>query len=309
MSPVNHLSRLYGLILESPFPLPGAITLASNFAEPDVIVRWEPETAWREILHTLGGQEDCPRFGKASDGSFCIEFKRAIQFVICPENHFITVVCPVSNLEFAPTVLVGIGMGLLLHRRGVLCLHGSVISINGRTFALLGESGAGKSTMAAALVARGGKLVSDDLAAVRWNGEFYHVEKGCANLRLEETAKNHILGRDRELMTAPWIGKMLWDTTAGNPGEGFLESPPKLDAIYSLGVQAEAEGVRMSAPLAPKQAMRELIGAWYPQGSTQLLTQERLNDILGLAQRIPVAKVSYPRRWDVLPQVVAALIQ
>jgi len=48
----------------------------------------------------------------------------------------------------------------------VLALHGSAVSLKGRAFIFLGASGAGKSTTAHALGARGLRLVSDDMVLV-----------------------------------------------------------------------------------------------------------------------------------------------
>ncbi len=59
--------------------------------------------------------------------------------------------------------------GLVLLRRqldGELALHGSAVAVDGRAVVMLGGSGLGKSTLAAALVAGGGELLADDAVAV-----------------------------------------------------------------------------------------------------------------------------------------------
>ena len=57
-------------------------------------------------------------------------------------------------------------MAVLLHVRGFLVLHASAIGFDGKGVIFLGEKGAGKSTMAAALLAVGGRLLSDDVVAI-----------------------------------------------------------------------------------------------------------------------------------------------
>jgi hypothetical protein len=52
-----------------------------------------------------------------------------------------------------------------LRSRGFLCLHGSSVTIGVDTLVFLGTSGAGKSTMARALVESGCRLLADDLTA------------------------------------------------------------------------------------------------------------------------------------------------
>ena len=67
---------------------------------------------------------------------------------------------------FARQCIVGPGLGVALHRRGRMVLHGSALDVDGKGLVLLGHKGAGKSTTAAALLARGHALLTDDLVAV-----------------------------------------------------------------------------------------------------------------------------------------------
>ncbi len=307
MTQARHLSRLYGLTIESPFALRGAKSLASTDEVPDVTIQWQPESAWREITTPLtSGPEagaDRPWLGLTREGELCVEWRRELQFVIKPSNDQIVVVCRPAKLEFAPTALIGIGLGLLLRRRGVLCIHGSALSINGRTITLVGESGAGKSTTAAALIVKGGTLVSDDVVALRSCGDDFVVEPGSTSLRLGQAAKTRILGSDLQLSTAPWVDKFLWDVPSEDRREPQAQ---RLDAIYLLGRAEGVEGVRPE-PLAPLLALRELIAALYPQGFSALLTQDQLTLLRAVAERVPVIVVRYPRRWDILPELYEVL--
>ncbi|MBK8375871.1 HPr kinase/phosphorylase [Sphingorhabdus sp.] len=55
---------------------------------------------------------------------------------------------------------------LLLAWRGLVPIHASAVSISGRGIMICGESGAGKSSLTAALVAQGAQFISDDLTVV-----------------------------------------------------------------------------------------------------------------------------------------------
>lgn len=302
-----HRSSLYGLTIESPFPLPGAFPLADGPA-PVVTIVWEAETAWREVIRPLpipSVEPDAPLLGEMADGALCIAWRRELQLVLAPSNDLVTVICTRAKLEFAPTVLVGIGLGLLLHRRGVTCLHGSVVSVGGRTIALLGDSGAGKSTTAAALVAEGGTLISDDIAVLRSDGGGFAVAWGCANVRLDAVATARILGSDRTLPTAPWVEKLLWDVSSER--QSHPQPAPRLDALYLLGRAAEDDAVAIAAPIPSAQALPRLVTCWYPQGFTPLLTQARFDGLRAIAEQVPMFELRYPRRWDVMPRLMAAL--
>jgi hypothetical protein len=69
-------------------------------------------------------------------------------------------------------------LAFLLRLRGVLCLHAAVVVIGGRAVAIAGPPGAGKSTIAMALAHRGHAILTDDVAAVVWQGGRPGVEPG-----------------------------------------------------------------------------------------------------------------------------------
>lgn len=85
--------------------------------------------------------------------------------------------------------LLGVACGALLHQRGVLPLHCTLVSISGRAIGFLGQSGAGKSTIAAHLQARGHQILVDDVCvAVPGESRRLVVEPGHGYLRLWEDA-------------------------------------------------------------------------------------------------------------------------
>ena len=58
-----------------------------------------------------------------------------------------------------------------MQQRGILCLHASTMDVGGRTIAIAGESGAGKSTTAMALRQRGHSVLVDDVTMLDQRGE------------------------------------------------------------------------------------------------------------------------------------------
>lgn len=304
MAVTASVCRLYGLTIESPFPLPGSVAVAHPGEAPDVTIHWEPESAWRSASVALT-EPDAeglrPRVGETAEGALCVEWRREVQFVFPPENDRIIVVCSRSQLTYVPAAVIGVGMGLLLHRRGLLCLHGAALHIHGRTIALLGESGAGKSTTSAALITRGAIPLSDDLVVLRPQDGGFVVEPGSAGFRLDEAATEQILGADTALPRLPWVDKLLWEAA---PEERTAQP---LDAIYLLGDAGDGDGVQIGPPLPPLTALRELMEAWYPPGLKPLLTQARLDDLRAVAERVPARIVRFPRQWDILPDLYEAL--
>ena len=88
------------------------------------------------------------------------------------------------HLPFARQCVVGPGLGVVLHRRGRLVLHGSAVEVGGRAMVLLGQKGAGKSTTAAALLARGHALLTDDLVVIDFDEGRPHCAPGPVQMKL-----------------------------------------------------------------------------------------------------------------------------
>jgi len=82
-------------------------------------------------------------------------------------------------------LLIGICFGELLRQRGFLVFHGSVVEVDGQTVAFVGNKRAGKSTSAAALLARGHEFLSDDIVAVRFDGATPMVTPGFPMFKFE----------------------------------------------------------------------------------------------------------------------------
>lgn len=83
------------------------------------------------------------------------------------------VLTPLPNIDpsiFSFAVL-GPVVALILHHKKFLTLHASCASMNGRAVAFMGDKGAGKSTMMAAVLASGHQLVADDIAAIKRHGK------------------------------------------------------------------------------------------------------------------------------------------
>src|SRR5260370_682608 len=76
--------------------------------------------------------------------------------------------------------LLGPALAVLLHQRGFLVLHASVLARNARALAILGDSGDGKSTLALLLCNSGWRLVADDQAVIEWTERGPAVHPGRA---------------------------------------------------------------------------------------------------------------------------------
>lgn len=79
--------------------------------------------------------------------------------------------------------------------RGLEVMHASGVVLDGEAVLFVGPSGVGKSSLAAALLRRGGSLLSDDAVALSLNGGALIAHPGSAALHLR-AAEEDRLGRD-----------------------------------------------------------------------------------------------------------------
>lgn len=87
--------------------------------------------------------------------------------LLIEDGHTITVVPgPAADEESLRLFVGGAGIGVVLHQRGQLVLHGSAVAIQGQAIGFVGAKGWGKSTTATALHRRGNPLVTDELLVI-----------------------------------------------------------------------------------------------------------------------------------------------
>lgn len=84
------------------------------------------------------------------------------------------------------TWLFGPALTMLCHQRGQPPLHAGVLDMDGRGVAVAGDAGAGKSTTARALMARGCRLLTDDQAVIDPHSR--RVYPGYPSMKLWESS-------------------------------------------------------------------------------------------------------------------------
>ena len=151
--------------------------------------------------------------------------------------------------------ILGPALGLILFQRGFLVLHASVVGRQGRALAILGNNGWGKSTVAAALHAKGYDLVADDVAAIAIGDDGPGVLPGFPQVKLWPEAAA-LLGETPEDLPLlhPGFDKRAWPAA-----RGFSLEVRRLDRLYVLA----AGSAPSIEPLEPRDACLELLAHWY----------------------------------------------
>lgn len=147
--------------------------------------------------------------------------------------------------------LLGPVMATLLHRQGRFVLHGSGLVVDGAVHLLLGDRGAGKSTTAAALIAAGLTLATDDIAGVSAEGPVT-VLTGYPGLKIAPEVADALLPDVQRLGTGgfPFPKARL-----------RLERPtlPPALPLGAMWLLARGEGAHKARRLSQVEAVPELM--------------------------------------------------
>lgn len=215
-----------------------------------------------------------------------------------------------SMLDDIPSVLQGPGLAAALHLRGVPMLHASVLAVEGGAIALIGAPGAGKSTTAAAFVARGFASMSDDLAALAIDGAAVRVQAGYPRLRAfadSAEAAGFVADDLPNVFFADVLGPKRYVELSAEQGT-FQPHALPLRAIYYLLPRILGKREPLIETLSTRQALPVLLQNLY---STRFLDHARrvplIRAIAGVAATIPVRAVQASDDLDALPRLVEAI--
>ncbi len=151
-----HHGLIYGLKVAAPFALPGP----AYAGPPDVVIE---EHACPDHL------EDALEVNAhlQINAQACLTRVPAMGSVLIERSGRIVIDCPQDMPQaWKLTLALGSGLGTYLHMIGRIPLHGMAWVENGNATLVLGRSGTGKSTLAAAMLHCGHTLLSDDVIPV-----------------------------------------------------------------------------------------------------------------------------------------------
>jgi hypothetical protein len=175
--------RVYGLAVRSDIELSGWPAAAVPSAEaPAVRIRRVTVSAPEPPAeaYTAAGRVEAGRVTFAIRGVARYDVERGSEVRVDPD--------PDARPEDVLLYLTGSVMGAILHQRGIFALHAAAVEVRGVAVAIAGPSGMGKSTLAATLVWRGGRLITDDIAVVEpLSADEVGVWPGAARVKLDAT--------------------------------------------------------------------------------------------------------------------------
>src|SRR6185436_12938258 len=121
-------------------------------------------------------------------------------WVVAPDGRTVTGAAPSGPRWRWERLVLAQALPLASVLQGMEVLHASAVSLDGRAVAFLGRSGAGKTTLATRLLARGARLVTDDVLALDTAGGHVRAHRGAAVARLDPREVRAIPAAERRAL-------------------------------------------------------------------------------------------------------------
>ena len=288
-----------------------AHTLASNIAlmwpqpsrsiQADITFAWKPpnfafshKLAW---LHHWFDRDGTNWLASARAGNgYLLRLPGLADFWLSLDGRE---VCGVPGRAFRPELLdqllINHILPFALTFKGLHAFHASASRIGDRAVLFLGDTGAGKSTLAAGMLARGFPPLADDCSVVACRNGSASVLPSHPTLRLWPQVKAAIQGRSERLALVD--GKY---TVRLKGPRNFPARPAALSRIYVLCPQANSSTAPALEPLTGPKAVVELVRHSYRLDfSDRPLLTRQLKGFGKLADSIAVRRLVYsPDRQD-----------
>lgn len=295
----GHFYRIAGLTVASEFSLPGAIATSPGGVAADVLVSLGPVSATLRDGPPLG-----PNWDMAGD-RVLIEVPGVARFLVHAGHRIIVALDPGATTQDASAHLLGTMIGIALHQRGRMVLHGAAVARNGGAIIICGVSGAGKSTLAAALCARGAQIVSDELCAIgQDDGTGAHVHPDGRDLRLWRDAIDQLgLAAQQRAPVVAGIQKYFVAAASAPPAASPLQR------IYVLHDSRPVRQIRI-APRSTADAMTILDQQAYRPVLREKISArpQWLGQHARLLSAVGMFRIDRPRAFDTLDRTADALL-
>lgn len=193
----------------------------------------------------------------------------------------------------------------VLAEQGALVLHASAVEIDGALAVFLGETGAGKSTLAASLHAGGHRLLGDDALVVAHDGPRPMGHAVYRTLRLYPEAIAAVLGTDVE--TTPMAHYSTKERVSLSAPAHADAEPVPIGAFFLLDADPAAQEIRCE-PLTPGAACMAIVEHSFSlDPGDKRKAAERLNEASALAGIVPAYRLHYRHDFGRIPELHAAI--
>jgi hypothetical protein len=210
-----------------------------------------------------------------------------------------------SSFEAFQGYLLSQVLSFSLLKRGIEPIHATVVVIEGHAVGFLGDSGAGKSSLAAVFLQSGHRLLTDDLLVLRSDGEDVLAYPGLSRVKLFPDIAGPLLGEDAGTPMNDRTSKLIVPLQP----DMFQRSRVPLGALYVLFPSPKDRGEIKIHALSKRRAFIELTkNTFNPLVTDRDRLRSQLVTAAEVSNRVPIRGISFPRSLSSLPSVCDAIL-
>lgn len=255
-----------------------------NYSLPDLnISRVDRLQEIVRPVYAASGMEVAP-------GKLILKVPGVADFYVA-EGNLVEYVChPGADREWVRLHLEGVVLVALLHQRQIISFHASSFVFKGRGVMILGETGAGKSSLTLSFALDGAGFLTDDLTPVIFTRGIPHVMPLNRRMKIRSsTAAELGVGSDR-----------LSDAESGT-GKKYMEIMPvteqghPTDTILKIEVGDVEEPVfEEPAPAEKFSLLRSEVCSWEILAGMPDTEAVYLQQILEIVRKVKIYRVTRP---------------
>jgi len=278
---------LCGWQLRSDRPLPflAALDAAAPDADINVVHAAIPAIDQPEVFIS-------PFVTVYANGQTVVRIGDSLSLLASEGRDIVVDAAPRTSAEEVMTFLLGPALGLICHQKRVLPLHGATIRVGERTVTLVGNSGAGKSTTATALMKRGHRLLCDDISVIHANDAT--VQPSYPGVKLWQDAADTFsiatdsLSRTRtDLQKFHYPAEESFDHRAATLNAIVILEPVPNNATAELTRHNKLAALAQLGPFIYRRKLAKLLGA----------EQACFSQLGKLVSQVPVMTLTRPSRF------------
>ena len=303
-----HSYRIYGITVRSEIPLSFPEQPVNH--SPDITFFLAPQGWFAKTIAGLpndGRTSDWYDHVRCPDGSDFLCWPGLFEFLVSPDGRWVACrTLEQATHESFQTYLLGQVLSFALVKLGHEPLHATTVVVEGSAVAFLGDSGYGKSSLAAVFVHAGHQILTDDLLLIRDINNALCGYPGPPRIKLfpqiaEQFLPQQAPGSPMNPETEKLIIPLDRDQVAAEPAP--------IHGFYSLQEPTQdVPGMRLVS-LSGAESIRELLRATF---NVRLVGRDRLRrQFLAVhewATRIAVRRLAYPRKPEMLQKVYDAIL-
>jgi hypothetical protein len=288
--------RIFDSVVASDWPLPELPTADGEPASVE-IERGSAAFDDRDLVwfHEWRVPDEDPWLAAARlpAGGYLVRVPALVDFLIDDAGRSVRVVRTADTSDDTLRhLLLDLILPLVMTHRGELVLHASGALVGSGAFLFIARSGAGKSTIAAALAARGARVVADDAIAVRRDGDELVAIGAYSGLRLWPDGPSPAAKRR--------IGP-------GDSSIPFAGTPVRVAGIYVL--EPSASHAICVDRLPPRESVMALVANSYVLDCDDPERLERqLDRAIACGRAVPIRRLAFPHDADRLEELCQAVL-